>query len=314
MIKKKFAELDLSQLMLGTVQFGLNYGIANTAGQPSKQIVREIIAAAFEAGVNCLDTAAMYGTSEEVLGDVLHELRLTDKLIVVSKIRAIADDYTSGPEVDRLVEESVVQSLKRLKLSSLPICLFHNEGNFKYIDSLLRLKDKGLVRHVGSSVMTPQKTLEILSTGLAEAIQVPTNILDHRFVNAGVFSLASQKKIAMFVRSVYLQGLVLMPEDQILPELAEVKPVLRDLRMLAKEAKLSLSELAVRYVLSLEGQTCTLVGVETLNQMKENIELFNLGPLPEEVFQRAKQVVPDLSDHILLPTKWSKRMADVKPV
>jgi aryl-alcohol dehydrogenase-like predicted oxidoreductase len=310
---KRFADFNLSRLMLGTVQFGLNYGIANTAGQPSKETVREILATAYEAGVNSLDTAAMYGTSEEVLGNVLHELDLSDKMIVVSKVRAIAEDYPSGHEVDQLVESSVVQSLKRLKLETLPICLFHREENFKYIDSLLKLKDKGLVRHVGSSVMTPKATLNILATGLAEAIQLPTNILDHRFISAGVFDLADKNNIAIFVRSIYLQGLVLMADETILPELAEVKPVLQKLRTLAREAGLSIGELAVRYILSLKGQTCTLVGVETVKQMRENIELFNRGPLPADLFMAVAKIVPTLSDHIIMPTKWSKRMPDVKP-
>jgi aryl-alcohol dehydrogenase-like predicted oxidoreductase len=176
------------------------------------------------------------------------------------------------------------------------------------------LKDKGLIRHIGSSVMTPRATLEILATGLAEAIQVPTNILDHRFIAAGVFDLAFEKHVALFVRSIYLQGLVLMAEQEILPELAEVKPVLKKLRNLASDAGMTIGELAVRYVLSLKGQTCTLVGVETVKQMRNNIELFERGPLPRDLFQTAKEIVPELSEVILMPSKWSKRMPDTKPV
>jgi aryl-alcohol dehydrogenase-like predicted oxidoreductase len=176
------------------------------------------------------------------------------------------------------------------------------------------LKDKGMIRHVGSSVMTPKATLQILSTGFAEAIQLPTNILDHRYVSAGIYDLAEKKHIALFVRSVYLQGLVLMAEKNILSELAEVKPVLHKLRTLAGNAGMSIGELAVRYVLSLKGQTCTLVGVETVKQVQENIALFNQGPLPSDLFQAVVKIVPDLSDSILMPTQWSKRMADVKPI
>jgi aryl-alcohol dehydrogenase-like predicted oxidoreductase len=161
--------------------------------------------------------------------------------------------------------------------------------------------------------MTPKATLNILATGLAEAIQLPTNILDHRFISAGVFDLADKNNIAIFVRSIYLQGLVLMADETILPELAEVKPVLQKLRTLAREAGLSIGELAVRYILSLKGQTCTLVGVETVKQMRENIELFNRGPLPADLFMAVAKIVPTLSDHIIMPTKWSKRMPDVKP-
>jgi aryl-alcohol dehydrogenase-like predicted oxidoreductase len=310
---KVFGEFELSQLMLGTVQFGLNYGIANTTGQPSYETARDILACAVEGGVNCLDTAAIYGSSEEVLGRALHELGVAEKMVVVSKIVPLAEDYSSAAEVDLLVEESVVTSLKRLKLERLPMCLFHREENFRYVDSLLKLRDKGLIGHVGCSVMSPAASLEIVRSGQAEAVQVPTSVLDRRFTDTGVFREAKSRGMGVFVRSVYLQGLVLMEEDRVLPELAEVKPVLRRLRELAAEAGMTLTQLAARYVLGLEGQTCTVVGVETVEQMRENIELFEKGPLERELFEAVVAAVPELPEKILSPTHWSKRMADVKP-
>ncbi|NCC93899.1 MAG: hypothetical protein EOM10_11550, partial [Opitutae bacterium] len=82
-----FADYHLSRLMLGTVQFGLSYGIANRQGRPSYAVVRDILACAFEGGVNCLDTAAAYGESEELIGRALRELGLADRVIVVTKVR-----------------------------------------------------------------------------------------------------------------------------------------------------------------------------------------------------------------------------------
>jgi aryl-alcohol dehydrogenase-like predicted oxidoreductase len=313
-IKKiKVAELELSQLMLGTVQFGLSYGIANKVGQPSYETVRNIITCAFEGGVNCFDTAPLYGTSEEILGKVLRELQIVNKVTVVTKVAHMADDYSSLRVVDQVVEESVVTSLKRLHLEILPICIFHKESDFRYVDSLLKLKDKGLVRHIGSSVMTPKATGEIISSGLAQALQIPTNILDHRFSHSGITAEAKKRGVALFVRSIYLQGLILLPEEEILPELEEVKPVLRKIRGLAAEAGMSASELAARYVLGLEGLTCAVVGLETVEQMQQNIELFSKGPLDPDLMQAAVKAVPDLSDIILMPNKWSKRMPDAKP-
>jgi aryl-alcohol dehydrogenase-like predicted oxidoreductase len=298
--------------MLGTVQFGLNYGIANKAGQPSLANVRDILACAYEGGVNALDTAAAYGESEEVLGKALSELKIADKMIIETKVAHLAPEYSSAKAVDEVVEESVVRSLKRLRLERLPICLFHAEENYQYIESLLKLKDKGLVEHVGSSVMTPAATRKILESGYAQAIQVPTNILDHRFIDEGIFSLAKKLKAAVFVRSIYLQGLILMPENEILPELKDVIPVRRKLESLAAEAGMSLAELAVRYVLAIDGAGCVLVGVDTVDQMRENITMFSKGPLDQELMNAVTQAVPTLSDVILMPNKWSKRMAAPK--
>ncbi|MGB9619246.1 MAG: aldo/keto reductase, partial [Armatimonadota bacterium] len=167
----RFAEFELSQLMLGTAQLGLTYGIANRRGQPSYEEARDIIAAAFEGGVNALDTAAGYGTSEEVVGKAIAELGLADKITVVSKVVPIAEGL-SRTEADAIVEESVRGSLARLGLDALPICLFHMDSNMlEYAESLYRLKEMGLVRHVGVSVNFPDVTDQIVRSGRAEAVQ-----------------------------------------------------------------------------------------------------------------------------------------------
>jgi aryl-alcohol dehydrogenase-like predicted oxidoreductase len=313
--RRTFRGLELSTLMLGTVQFGLPYGIANRTGQPSFADVVAILAAAVEAGVNALDTAAIYGTSEEVLGRAIAELGLRDTLIVESKVTQMADEGIGAKEADAIVERSVTQSLRLLRLERLPFCVFHLERNFlRYADSLLRLREKGLVQHVGSSVNFPDPALEILRSGKAEVIQMPTSILDHRFLRKGVPAAARYASAALFVRSIYLQGLLLMEEKDVASEHAAVIPIRRTLDGIAREAGMGRAELATRYVLSLPGVTCAVVGVETVRQMRENAALFERGPLDAELCARIEEAVPDLPDAILFPGNWSKRMPDVKPV
>ncbi|MFA5865791.1 MAG: aldo/keto reductase [Phycisphaerae bacterium] len=302
---------EFSRLMLGTVQFELNYGIANRTGQPSYETVREILSIAIEGGVNCFDTTAGYGESEEVLGKAFVELNVLDKITVVTKVTAISTEHHDAKTVDRIVEDSVMTSLKGLRMQVLPICLFHREENFCHIDSLLRLKDRGLLDKVGSSVITPDVTSKIVSSGVAEAVQIPTSLLDHRFSRVGIIAEAHKRRIDLFVRSVYLQGLLFVAEEDILPELTDVIPVLRKLRSLAREAGMNLAELAVRYVLSLEGITSIVIGVETPQQMKDNLVLFRKGRLPVDLIFAINEAVPDLPDHILMPNRWSKRMPDV---
>ena len=107
-----FAEYRLSQLMLGTVQFGMQYGIANTKGQPSYEDVRAILACAYEGGVNCLDTAAAYDQSEDIIGRALEELGLADRMIVVTKVPTIPADCGSRSAVERFVKDAATRSLQ----------------------------------------------------------------------------------------------------------------------------------------------------------------------------------------------------------
>lgn len=306
-----FADLKLSRLMLGTVQFGLPYGVANRSGQPSLETIRAILAYACEHGINCLDTASGYGTSEEVLGRVLADLGIADRMVVATKVGHLAPDLSSV-RAAALIEESVAASLKRLRLDVLPICFFHSEDNFRYVESLLNLQAKGLIRHIGVSTMTTEATRTIVSSGRAEAIQVTASILDRRFTGGGICAQAAARRMAVFVRSIYLQGLVLMNDEDTPADLTDVIPIRRRLRALATEAGMSLAELAVRYILGLAEVTCVLVGVESVAQIEQNIALFAKGPLDVELAAAARAVVPDLPEHILCPYRWAKRMPDAQ--
>ena len=303
----KFGDFCLSGLMLGTAQFGLNYGIANKQGRLSYEIVRDIIKYAYEQGVNCLDTAARYGRSEELIGKALVEIGLKNKIIVVSKVHYTPEDFPHIKSVDAFLEKMVARSLKLLHLKVLPLCLFHSEESFCYIDSLLRLKDKGLIAHIGSSVYSPRITSSIIASGKVEAIQFPFNILDKRFICSNVFKEAQTKNVALFARSVYLQGIILMPENEIPPALKEVISVRRKLEKLAYAAGISLAELAIRYVISHKEITSILVGVDSLEQMRQNINLFLKGPLDSDIIDEIRNSVPQLPQHIVMPTKWPEK-------
>ncbi|HUT74807.1 MAG TPA: aldo/keto reductase [Armatimonadota bacterium] len=304
MLTARLDDLALSRLMLGTVQLGMPYGIANRAGQPSYEVARDIIACAYEGGVTCFDTAAAYGASEQVLGQALAELGLADRMTVATKIRPVEDRTFSDAAAREKIEGSVAGSLRALRLEALPLCLFHREHDFRCIEHLLRLKEKGLVRHVGASVMTPKATAAIIGSGLAEAVQLPASLLDHRFARAGILTEARRRGVAVFARSIYLQGSLLMSEREIPSCLEAAIPVRRELEALAREAGMSLAELAARYVLSLDGVTCVVIGMESVEQLRENLTLIERGPLAPALCAAIGRAVPELPDDLLMPNRW----------
>ena len=299
-----FHEWSFSKLMLGTVQFGLPYGIANTSGQPSYETSRDILACAIAGGVNCLDTAAGYAESEMVLGRALAELGCAEQVVVVSKFRHCADELADEQAVECFLEESVVASLKALRLESLPVCLFHREEDMRHFAAAQRLRERGLIRHLGVSVMTPDAAGAIVADGQAEAMQIALNLFDHRHTRQGVCAAAQAHELPLFARSVYLQGLLLMPEEKIPPQLAEVIPLRRELTSLAVAAGMPLAELALRYAMSLDALACVLVGVESIEQMRANLALAEKGPLDAALVLAIDQLVPDLPDRILKPNLW----------
>jgi len=301
-----FSGLAISRLTLGTVQFGMDYGIANKGGRLSYRDVHTIIAQAYEGGVNTFDTAAGYGESEKIIGRIFQDLNIADKVVIITKVCHLEKRTLSDHAADELWKRSVVDSLNNLQLDVLPVCLIHTEEDFSHISSLMRLKDQGLVGRVGISVMTPAAGREILSSGLVEAMQIPSNILDRRFINSEIISQAKDKGLALFVRSVYLQGLLLMPEADMPAELAAVAPVRRNLKELANRAGMDVAEMALRYILAIEGVTSILTGVDSPEQMRQNLELFEKGPLSPDLVTAITGMVPDLPDNILMPTRWSR--------
>ena len=301
-----FAGHPLSRLMLGTVQFGMNYGIANRGGQPDYADVKKLLAAAADAGVNCLDTAAGYGASEEILGRALHELGIAQKMFVVSKLRPLAPEEGASPEAAaKAIRKSLEQSLSRLRLDCLPLLLFHRMADFTFVGSVEKLREEGLVQHLGVSCdQWSESALDMVASGKLEAVQAPASVLDRRYLKMGLCRAAGSRGVAVFIRSVYLQGLLMM--EPVPEALRAVVPARRRLAELAAAAGMSLGELALRYILGQEGVSCALVGVDNLAQLRENLGMFSRGPLDAGLARAVEDAVQDLPEAVITPALWPK--------
>lgn len=295
--------MDFSRLMLGTVQFGLNYGIANADGKPRYETARSIVQTASENGINCLDTAAAYGDSETVLGRVLAELELRDKMRVISKVPCVSRQCLSDGEAERFIVESVENSLTRLGVKRLAVCMFHAEEDIRYLNVLRDLKRQGLIGDPGISLDSNRYCNEALDSGI-EYVQLPYNILEKRFDD---FLCQSGKNgINVFTRSVYLQGLLLMPEENISGHLRNIIPVRRELTSIAAESGMDMAELCMRFVLSNPDISSVLVGVDNPGQLQHNLALQKKGILPADLIEKIRTTVPTLEENIIRPFLWNK--------
>lgn len=306
MITSIWNEYSLSRLMLGTVQFGQPYGVANRIGQPDDRTVRDIIECAVEGGVNCLDTAAVYGTSEDVIGRIIHELKIADRVVIVTKVRALTSaELSHAGQAALAIEQSLAESRKRLRLDCLPIVLFHRECDAIHHEVLCTLRDRGWLRYYGVSCdHLPDRAREFARSGRFSALQIPGNLIDQRHRQGGVLSVTREQGVAVFLRSVYLQGLLVMPEADIPPALRDVIPVRRQLAALAADAGIGLAELALRAAISDPDLTCIITGVETVAQVRDNLAMFERGCLPDDLLDRISEITPGLPELIITPRLW----------
>ncbi|WP_241673220.1 aldo/keto reductase [Lacisediminimonas profundi] len=197
----------MKRLALGTVQFGLPYGIANKSGQPGSETIREILETARRAGVDTLDTAIAYGDSERRLG-----LAGVGEWKVISKLPAFPD----GADATAWVRESVETSLSRLRLDRLDGLLLHQPGvllgpHGKAVHECLRqLKQESKIGKIGISVYGPEELDAILPAYPVDLVQAPFNIVDRRLLASGWLDKMHKSGIEIHVRSIFLQGLLLM--------------------------------------------------------------------------------------------------------
>ena len=296
------ADFIVPACVWGTAQLGLAYGIANVSGKPTDRVRDEIVTAALGSGYSWFDTAQAYGDSESGLGASF----LTSSVVptVVTKLHPDLDPCDASGIVD-----AIAGSCRRLGISSLLGVMLHRAEWLDFWElglreGLLRAQEMGLVSRLGVSVYSPEELDRVLDMPSMTIAQVPLNAWDPRFVNSDVLIRAKEQGVLCFLRSVYLQGLLLMSPDQVgarLPVAREMSVVWHDL---CETLRCTPQQLAVRYARRFG---CSLViGVETITQVHETVTLMEDPMLSEEDFRLVQERLHPLAKkEIVNPVNWS---------
>ncbi|HRJ72360.1 MAG TPA: aldo/keto reductase [Terrimicrobiaceae bacterium] len=290
--------------MLGTVQFGLNYGIANRTGAPSHSEVCAMLVAGAEGGINCLDTARTYGNSEEVLGRALEETGLKDHYFVVTKIDSQIPPDLTGEETKAAIQKSLEESLRRLRLDVLPLVLLHRDDYPAQMDALESMRERGLTKRCGVSLGFPNNAPAFLSHPALAAIQAPVNVLDRRFDEA--IRAAKSKSAFVFARSTYLQGLLLMDDASTPPHLLSIRDERAIFHKMAADLGITPSALLLKAALQRDDLDAVVFGVETITQLRENLAVFHSDPLPEDLLKTIHDYRYHGPEWMLHPALWSE--------
>jgi len=276
----------MNKLALGTVQFGLDYGILNTGGQVRPDEARRILKFAKESGIDTLDTASGYGDSEKVLGD-----------IGVNDFQVVTKTVPLQSNVNNVLQ-SFNQSLKNLNTTSIDGLLIHNIDDIKdkqfdfLYKKLDQLKQDKLITKIGFSTYLPEQVTFLLENFDFDLIQVPFNVFDKRLIDSGQLRLLKNKNIEIHARSVFLQGILLNFEK--LPNYFKTwKQSFQSYQEIVKESGLSKLEYALKYALSIEEIDKVLIGVDSLNQLKDVViaEQKMIAVLPKEYSVQDNQLL-----------------------
>lgn len=286
------------KLGLGTVQFGLDYGISNSEGVTPIEEVREILAVAKRNSIRVIDTAAMYGSSEEVLGKTLPAGNNFD---IVTKTPRFDGNMENKAD---LLKQTFQRSLKNMNRTSVYGLLIHhaddllgNGGNL-LIGKMKELKEEGTVKKIGVSVYTAAQIDMILDRFDIDIIQLPINVLDQHLLNSGHLTRLKKAGIEIHARSAFLQGLLLMEPAALPSYFDSIKPHLKQYRDSLLQYRLTPLQAALGFVAGINEVDVVVCGVNNHLQLEELCG--NLMSIEPSMFSSFAIYDED----ILNPSKW----------
>jgi aryl-alcohol dehydrogenase-like predicted oxidoreductase len=271
-----------SSLVLGTVQLGRNYGIANRSGKVATDEARRVLRLARANGVDTLDTAIDYGNAEARLG----ELGVAD-FRIVTKVPALP---SSEDDVYGWLLTRVEESLRRLRVQRLYGLLLHHAPDLvgtaanRLVKALGRIQDAGLVEYFGVSIYSPSDLELVDEIDTFGLVQAPLNVFDRRIVDSGLLARLQSTGVEVHLRSAFLQGLLLMPAAAVPTTFAPWQPRFERWHAWCRENALTPLQACLVHVRSIAPGAKIVVGCDNAEQFEEILQAVRQPPLeaPDE--------------------------------
>ncbi len=293
----------IHKLGLGTVQFGLDYGISNRAGQTSEEEVKNIINYAHEAGIKTIDTAHLYGNSEQALGESIppeYEFEIITKTIPIKKSVITKNDITR-------VINGIEQSFERLKRNKIYGLMLHHADDLasenapNLFAALSKYKKENKFKKIGVSVYNQSQIDLVLEKFEIDIIQIPINIFDQRLIKSRSLKALRDAGVEIHARSAFLQGLVFLDPDNIPDKLKNIGPTLKKFHAWVKENNITPAQGALMFLVDQPEIDRIICGVNTKAQLQELTNaLATMPKIDTGIFPSL--AVDDIS--LIDPTKW----------
>ena len=260
------------KLTLGTAQFGLDYGVANSIGKVEKEETLQILTFAKQVGINTLDTAIGYGDSEKRLGQAG-----IGSWNIITKLPEVNVEHS---DINFWVNSQINNSLLRLNVLSVygillhrPLQLLEKNGSQLW-NSLEGLKERSITKKIGFSVYSPDELDKLWKAGfIPDIVQAPYNVFDQRLKDSGWLSKLNDNKVEVHTRSVFLQGLLLMPSDKRPKYFSKWNNLFNEWDLWLKTDNISGLEAALNFALSEYLIDKIIVGVDNKTQLSEVISV-----------------------------------------
>jgi len=285
------------RLVLGTAQFGLDYGINNTNGRLTKREIFHILKIAYSGGIRELDTANVYGNSEKLIGEFLDQNRKL-KFKITSKISKKSLSF----------ESQINNSLRDLKIKKIDTLLFHSLDLYEYFKDQLReyksLNEICPFDEIGVSVYTNKELETLMNEKGIDRIQAPFNLFDNNNYRGDIFLRLKSENKKIDIRSVFLQGLFFINTEKLPEKLKSFKKSLELLNEISIQSGLNIQQLAIGYVSSFSFIDKILIGVDSIDQLNNNLKYSNTTI--SKSLKKKLENIPIENPEFLNPILWGE--------
>lgn len=304
--------LRVSEVSLGTVELGMEYGLqaGGEPGVPAESDARVLLNRAIDSGVNFIDTAALYGNSEEIIGRALKGRR--SEYALATKCVHRLEEGLDYAESRRSISASIDRSLSRLQTDHIDLLQVHGRDilelelrmirDGEVMEELDLARDAGKVRFAGYSSYSEEAALAAIGEGRWDTLQIPCNILDRRYLKR-IIPEAYRRDVGVIVRSALLKG-ALTEKSRFMPE--RLKPLVVHIDRLVEiqsETRYSLPELALRFVLSIPDVSTIIVGADRIKYLDEAVSVSDGKGLSAEILLELEDMALD-DPYLLNPGNW----------
>jgi aryl-alcohol dehydrogenase-like predicted oxidoreductase len=286
----------MPKIAIGTANFGMQYGVANSQGKLSRNSVAEILGLAKSFGITCLDTANAYGESQKVLGEFgVRDWR------VVSKISSVPQECK---EVHSFVRAEIDLILSSLSLSDFETVLVHNskdltgEIGYEVYKALDDAKSRGQVEKIGVSIYDPSDLESITSRFQLDVVQAPINVFDNRLQDSGWLDRLALMGVEVHARSVFLQGVLLSENAQNNDFFKPWKTTFEKWNRFAESSGTSALMNCIKHVNSFDKVTFAVVGIDSAQNLSEVFDAFSEQP------QRIDEDDFGVDSQLINPVSW----------
>jgi len=282
---------ETTRLSLGTAQFGLPYGIVNSDGQVPTSETLQMLDRAYQHGIRKLDTASLYGASEATIGSSdKHDWTITTK---------IAGLPADCGDVAGWVEGELKASLNALQIEAVDTVLLHRPDDLlgplgkELYDALAACRANGLCKRLGVSLYSAGEVDPYLEHYALDTIQLPFSLVDRGLVTTGRARELNEAGIRIQVRSIFLQGLLLMGVAEQVRRFPQAEPLWRAFAAWCSEQGVTAHEACLRFVFGQADLDAIIVGVDSAAQLDALLKMVGAGPLavPEDLATTDRDII-----------------------